>query len=575
MTTNASPPAFLAAHGKSSQWVNLLPVGALFLLWPLFLLPSPWVLTGGVGLVLWGSMGWMQWRRLDRGLRRPLLGVLAACLLGLGVSVVPFLSLPKALNLLYGLFLAAAVAQTGCLTRERHRLVGLLFLATLGVAGLGLVGTDWTVQKFAGWFARAQARLPHLVGGVVDSFGRVHAGFHPNEVGGILALLLPIALGVAIFPGVWWLRLGGGVVFLLGLPTFVLTLSRAAWLGLAAAVLFLLVLRWRWLWLGFGAALLAIGGTALALGPQRLFEILLAVEILAWQTSMAGRRIEIMGRGLLLLRDFPLTGVGLNLFPILSDHLYPSPTLGPRVHIPHAHNFFLQTALDLGVPGALAFFCLVVRTLVRLRSAWLMVPEDRGLAAGLAAGLLGFGLYGAVDAVTLGAKPGFLFWWLLGLAWAFPASPSRVQARPRRWPVAVVGLAVGGATLALLPQNIGALLLVHALVREQPVLADLGITAVRWGPLGSVIGPDRDLYTARALSVRASADSGAYYLRYLNRHPHDHGVAYEGGMVALRAGDQGRAVWLLLKAQTAPGYRLLARNALLDLRTNGRMLWAR
>ena len=39
----------------------------------------------------------------------------------------------------------------------------------------------------------------------------------------------------------------------------------------------------------------------------------------------------------------------------------------------------------------------------------------RSLALGLAAALLAHMLYGMVDAVALGAKPGLLFWMLLGL----------------------------------------------------------------------------------------------------------------------------------------------------------------
>ena len=39
-----------------------------------------------------------------------------------------------------------------------------------------------------------------------------------------------------------------------------------------------------------------------------------------------------------------------------------------------------------------------------------------GPALGLGGGLLGYFVYGLTDAVALGAKPGFLWWWLLALA---------------------------------------------------------------------------------------------------------------------------------------------------------------
>ena len=40
----------------------------------------------------------------------------------------------------------------------------------------------------------------------------------------------------------------------------------------------------------------------------------------------------------------------------------------------------------------------------------------RLLALGVLGGLLAHFLFGITDAVALGAKPGFLFWWLLAMA---------------------------------------------------------------------------------------------------------------------------------------------------------------
>jgi hypothetical protein len=41
----------------------------------------------------------------------------------------------------------------------------------------------------------------------------------------------------------------------------------------------------------------------------------------------------------------------------------------------------------------------------------------RWLALGLLGGLLAHFLFGMLDAVALGAKPGFLRWWLLGMSY--------------------------------------------------------------------------------------------------------------------------------------------------------------
>ncbi len=42
-------------------------------------------------------------------------------------------------------------------------------------------------------------------------------------------------------------------------------------------------------------------------------------------------------------------------------------------------------------------------------------PWSRALAAGLSGSLLAYWIYGLTDAVSLGAKPGFIFWLLLAL----------------------------------------------------------------------------------------------------------------------------------------------------------------
>jgi hypothetical protein len=69
----------------------------------------------------------------------------------------------------------------------------------------------------------------------------------------------------------------------------------------------------------------------------------------------------------------------------------------------------------LGLPGLVGFIALYFGALgmlvpaIRSNGAW------RFLALGLLGGLLAHFLFGVTDAVALGAKPGFLFWWLFGM----------------------------------------------------------------------------------------------------------------------------------------------------------------
>jgi putative inorganic carbon (HCO3(-)) transporter len=171
----------------------------------------------------------------------------------------------------------------------------------------------------------------------------------------------------------------------------------------------------------------AVAATALAaIGPeavarQVLFESPGAAEQSGALNTLESR-VEIWSRALYGIQDFPFTGMGMNLFRRVVPLLYPLFTVSPDIDIVHAHNEFLQAALDLGVPGLIAFAAIYLGAAWMLRRIWvnagygLLAPRlTRALALGLGSGLAGHLVYGLFDAVALGARPGALFWILLGL----------------------------------------------------------------------------------------------------------------------------------------------------------------
>ena len=123
-----------------------------------------------------------------------------------------------------------------------------------------------------------------------------------------------------------------------------------------------------------------------------------------------------------MIEDFPFTGVGLNNFRRVVPLLYPLFLISPAVDISHAHNHLLNTAAELGIPGLIAYVGLWIGAAVLLWRSWQRAdgPLLQAVAAGIAASLLAYFVYGLFDAVALGARPGFLFWLLLGLAAALP-----------------------------------------------------------------------------------------------------------------------------------------------------------
>jgi len=137
-------------------------------------------------------------------------------------------------------------------------------------------------------------------------------------------------------------------------------------------------------------------------------------------------RLEIWSRAIYGIQDFPFTGMGMNTFRKVLPVLYPLFTISSEFDIVHAHNEFLQAALDLGIPGLVAFIALYIVAFWMLADVWRVTCHSqlitdhwslvtRSLTLGLGGGLLAHLLYGLTDAVALGAKPGVLFWMLLGL----------------------------------------------------------------------------------------------------------------------------------------------------------------
>jgi putative inorganic carbon (HCO3(-)) transporter len=109
--------------------------------------------------------------------------------------------------------------------------------------------------------------------------------------------------------------------------------------------------------------------------------------------------------------------MGMNNFRRVMPIRYPLLSVSPTQDIAHAHNHLLQAGLDLGIPGLIAYLALW------LGAGFLLFQTIResqhhlypAIALGLTGSLAAHFVYGLTDAVALGAKPGFVFWWVLGL----------------------------------------------------------------------------------------------------------------------------------------------------------------
>jgi tetratricopeptide (TPR) repeat protein len=276
-------------------------------------------------------------------------------------------------------------------------------------------------------------------------------------------------------------------------------------------------------------------------------------------------RFTLWERGLVMLLDMPLTGVGLNSFPIVVSRFYPAADESDRELIPHVHSLPLQTALDLGLLGLLAVLAIVVIA-VRYGLRALADPHEAPFALGLLLGLLAHGIYGVTDAVALGAKPSPALWAVLGLLASYgqqtsapplPASPAPAPPRgTMRLPVprlAWVALGLLAVPLLVAPLAVNA----ARFVGHQPDAAqrvgdpttsqalDAALAAgqvVAWGPY------EARIWAARALLAQARGDEAgevAALRAAVDAAPWDASLAQQLGELQLARGDLDGvvAVW--------------------------------
>lgn len=321
-------------------------------------------------------------------------------------------------------------------TRERLSLAITLFLvAGAGLAVIGLLGTNW-FGKF-GALAPILDRLPRAIRGVPGA----EEGFQPNAVAGCLVLFIPAQCLLLAErwratrqgqPAVRDSRPVSAEVAMLALTagTLLLTQSRGAWSGLVIATVAVLLWHRAWTrWLGAGLIAIALIVTV-SVGPQRVATMALSRSGPAMTQNIAGRS-ELWARAVQGIADFPLSGMGMNAFRRLMPTMYPTLLATPDVDVAHAHNHLLQAALDLGLPGLIAYLALWMTAARILWRVYHRAPAGavRAMAGGLAAGLLAHFVFGLADVIPLGSKVGLLFWLTLALAAALDRVTASADVR--------------------------------------------------------------------------------------------------------------------------------------------------
>ncbi len=403
----------------------------LILALPALILPERWPTFTGLALLLliavWLGRWWLTREPLPSSpFNLALLLWSLMLIVAIVVTADPEWTAPKAAGLILGLavwrycliYINTAVLLKWVMLAYFLFGLGMIFLGLLNIAWLPKVPLlDNVVLLLSEQFGFGQIR-----GGGAD--GAVHS----NQIAGTLLFFLPLTAALLIWwrPARWRTPVLLALAGFLGLGLFIMLLSqsRAGWAGTAVGLAILPWFyalthrgqpRWRLVsWLLPTGALL-VTAVALPFLWPRLADIWSSPNIdtaVGNLNTLAFRQV-VWQWGITAVQDFPFTGTGLGSFRAVVTRLYPLPI---HIDIGHAHNIFLQVALDVGLPGLIIYLALL--GLMGITS-WHIVrarhPLCTPLALGFVANLLALHTYGLLDTLALGSKTGIFFWLILGL----------------------------------------------------------------------------------------------------------------------------------------------------------------
>ena len=379
-----------------------------------------------VSLVVYAGMHIVRRDSLINWLPRPrwafgvLLFMLAATL---WISAFPDITLPQVLRTLIGIVCFAAIVHVvGECQGSDDRCAVLV-----GACGAVLIAMGFALALAAPFVVDWQgaSKLPFVPAALYSFFTlKVSDSVNPNVMAGALVITVPLAAAIVIYTRAqstselvhlpawpFWMSL---VVSVGVMAMLLLMQSRSALLALFFVLLLLTGLRWRQM--RPPLFVLGLGACAAFLLLPNAARLLFVSSNGAVTGSELDQRTEIWTRAWYIIQDFPFTGIGIGSFQQVTDPLYPF--VLNAVSIPHAHNLFLQVAVDLGIPGLIAwlgilgYVCLSAWRAYRYGDGWV-----RALGAGLLASNVALCVHGLTDAVTWGmVRSAPLVWLLWGTA---------------------------------------------------------------------------------------------------------------------------------------------------------------
>ena len=377
----------------------------------LFVFWSPISITGAQTAVSFALLFWvvgMLVMRRFQLVRTPLNIPIAAFLVAAAIGVIMAVDLKHSLKgymtlgwiSIFFLFVNNVKDVT-----QFKRLVRILILITT-IAGAYAIFQHFTRIDFFGNVKYLQ-----------KSFARSTGFFNsPQTFGNYILLVLPVVLGLSFYSNTRrekrWLQLSSLII----LTAIIFSYTRGVWLGVIGGLIFMAILRSKKFLLSVLTAII-IGSMFLAFLPSSKFTQRVVGTFKSGRP--VGDRIFFWKGSLRIIRDYPITGLGWEGFGIV----YPKykPAKGRQL-VCHAHNNFIDMAVDSGLLGLGIFIWLLV-TIYKVGFHIFKELEEgyfKGIAWGFLGSLTAFLIAGLSQYNFGDSEVVMLFYFLLGMVMVIP-----------------------------------------------------------------------------------------------------------------------------------------------------------
>ncbi len=246
-----------------------------------------------------------------------------------------------------------------------------------------------------------------------DMPGRVFSTLgNPNNFAEFLTMFMPFAFAYAI--NIKDKRIKAFALLLMALPvgSLLMTYSRSGWMAFAvSAIVFILLAKRKWV-----PAFIILCICAIPLLPQSIWARILTIGNI--NDSSSSYRIDIWTACLDMLKDYPVTGIGLG--PGAFAKIYPDYSCARAVTAAHSHMQFLEILIETGIIGLISFLWLTVALIKRSVDKVIKTTckKMKNMAAAGAASIAGISFIGLFEYCWFYPRVMFAFFIVAGITMA-------------------------------------------------------------------------------------------------------------------------------------------------------------